>query len=193
MSRLDIILAAMLLAALATLAGTAALLRGKADECARLAANQSALMDTLGAYRTSDGLRAVQVRRLTMTSDELRAANARLLERINSLGVRRRDVEAVQSVATAYTASFAPDTVFIRDTAALPAPRLSLAYEDRWLRFRFDTIAHVRLTDTVTIVHHARTRRFLWFTWRRYTGRATAVSSCPYASIASVDAIDITN
>lgn len=89
--------------------------------------------------------------------------------------------------------TFVPETVKIYDTllGITPTTPTALRYSDRWLSFQYDTAAHVSMRDTITIVHHAHQRRFLWWTWSKYTGRATAVSSCPYAHIESVNAIDI--
>ena len=190
MTKLNAILIGLLLSLLVAVAVLGFALRGASDRCDRLSANQTALMDTIGHYRTANGQSALQIRRLTLTSQELRDNNAILLARINALGIRRRDIQAIQQTTTTYAASFAPDTVYVFDTI-VAASRPVLDYSDRWLRFRMDTMAHISLQDTILIVHHARTRRFLWWTWRKYTGRATAVSSCPYAQIESLNAIDI--
>ncbi len=192
-SKTNLVLLSLALGLAAAFLLTVGIARHYSGMCDRLAANQSALLDSLGVYRTSDGLRAVEVRRLTLTGNELRKSNARLMERINALGVKRRDVQAVQTVGTEYRVTFVPETVKIYDTllGITPTTPTALRYSDRWLSFQYDTAAHVSMRDTITIVHHAHQRRFLWWTWSKYTGRATAVSSCPYAHIESVNAIDI--
>lgn len=195
MSRPNIILALLAVFLLAALAVCGTALRHYGTECDRLTANNAALTDSLGVFRTSDGLRALQVRRLTLTTQELRKQNAELVTRARTAGIRRRDIQAAQVATTRYEATIKPDTVYfpeiVRDTIAAPAPPPALEYSDPWLRFRLDTAAHVSLFDTITIVHHARTRRFLFWTWKRYSGRATAIASSPYAHITTLQSIDI--
>ena len=195
MARLNIILATLVAVLLLALAACWAAIRHYGTECDRLAANNAALTDSLGLFRTSDGLRAIQVRRLTLTAQELREQNAELVRRARTAGIRRRDIQAAQVATTAYVATVRPDTVHRQltssDTAAPSARAAVLEYSDPWLRLRLDTAAHVELYDTVTIIQHVRTRRFLFWTWKRYSGRATAISSSPYAHITTLQSIDI--
>ena len=167
----------------------------RTTECHRLRQNQEALMDSMTTYVTTTGRHAAEVKRLTLTTHELKEQNRELTNRIKSLGVRRRDIQGVQTVGTLYTAHFRPDTVFIydtlRDTVLSPAPYRVLQYSDEWLQFRFDSMMHVSLRDTVIIVQHAKVRRFLFWKWKRYTGRATAVASSPYAHITTLQSIEI--
>lgn len=193
-STFKVLLLLVLLLALALVFCSWQLINAKA-ECERLGHNQEALLDSMTTYVTQNGRHAAEVKRLTLTTHELKEQNRELTNRIKSLGVRRRDIQGVQTVGTLYTAHFRPDTVFIydtlRDTVLYPAPYRVLQYSDEWLQFRFDSMMHVSLRDTVIIVQHAKVRRFLFWKWKRYTGRATAVASSPYAHITTLQSIEI--
>lgn len=164
----------------------------QATEVERLTANQAALSDTLVYYVTQSGRRAYQVRELTQTTAELRETNEGLAGTIRDLRLRLRDVKAAQQITTRAQATFVPCTVYVAAHEA-EAPRAALVYSDPWFRFELDTAgrASVLMSDTVTVVRHARRRRFLWWTWSRYSGRTTVAARSPYTHISNIQATTI--
>lgn len=153
------------------------------ERAERAEGNVETLMDSVTLFRAKDNIKAARIRSLRLTLSELRESQERLAKKAKAVGVRPRDVQTVTELATATQMTFAPETVFVQ------ADRPTLAYSDAWLTFAMDTAVRLRLMDTVTVIRHAKTRRFLWWTWKRYSGEVTVMTACPYSE--PVTALDI--
>lgn len=171
------------------------------SETQRLLQNQSALCAETEHYRTRCGEEAasVQVLRLRCTEFErLRAADA---ERIRTLGIKLRRLEAAAATATAtQIEARAPlrdtivirqrDTLFVRDTIR------HFRWRDAWVRvegaIEADSVrCHVESIDTLRQVVHRIPRRFLFIRWGTKALRQEVVSTNPHTRIVCSEYVSI--
>lgn len=164
----------------------------KNREIDRLRSNQLALTTDLYRYQTADSLQAVRARTTTVTIAELRESNSSLRRNIESLNIKLRDVASAAEIAQSahYQVPLHDTTVIVvRDTVT---ERIAaLAYTDRWASvFIHDRTADIRTRDSLTVVRHTRKRKFLFWTFRRYSGEVTVKNANPYVTIESLITID---
>lgn len=140
-------------------------------------------------YYTRDSLgaacRAAQYR----TIAELRTERADLTAELENMRVRLKRAESVTRVATETEYCIVLDTVFVtvRDTV-----RPAMRYADTWLTAQLvgDSLT-IRTRDSLTVVMHSRRRRFLFWTWRKYSGEVSVASRNPHNTILGVETVCI--
>lgn len=104
-------------------------------EKSRLNKNQAALMEEVALFKTSDSLNAASVQGLTLKVGELKSYNSELTEKIESLHIELKRVQAA-SVTTVIT-EYKPVTV-IKDSivyveSGLPDTLKCIEYKDPWI------------------------------------------------------------
>lgn len=180
----------LIIAALAVALATALRSLSEAkDDALRTRASLRSAMGLVRRYVSRDSLNAACRTAQYRTIGELRNERADLVAQIKNLRVRLRDAESVtqMDVRTEYAVRLDTVRVMIHDTA-----RPALAYSDKWLTARLvgDSLA-VTTRDSLTVLLHSRRRRFLFWTWRRYSGAATVVCKNPHSEILGVETVVI--
>lgn len=148
----------------------------------RLQSNIVAMQSTLERSVSSDGKNVAESKAQTLTYTELKKAIAEELKTIN---VKARDVKSVSTIQTNNIANVKTDTVIIRDTV------VEYRYSDEWITLRIDAdSAHIACRDCLLVVNHCRTRKFLWWTIRRYSGKTTIKNYSPYSTVKTVEYVE---
>ena len=165
--------------------------------------NTVALLDSVGRYRTQQGLAAVTVRGLELKLAEFERFRAEDAALIRTLRARAKDLESVTTAQTATIyelSTTARDTVVIRENGADTAALKCVEYRSAWLDFEGCIDAENRFTgriesrDSLMYVEHVERARFLGFLWRTRrvkSRRQEIVSRNPHTTIESAEFITI--
>lgn len=166
----------------------------------RYRSNTTALLRDVEHYRTSDSLNAVKTEVLSLKLSEMERYRAEDLKTIESLKLRKKDLEQITSVQMQTIADLrgtVADTVVmvreVRDTVQV------LHVSDEWIDLHgivadgaFDGTLEVR--DSIYIVESVKRARFLGFLWRtkRVKSREVDVmNKNPYTEIMGIESIII--
>lgn len=166
----------------------------------RYRSNTTALLRDVEHYRTSDSLNAVKTEVLSLKLSEMERYRAEDLKTIESLKLRKKDLEQITSVQMQTIADLrgtVADTVVmvqeVRDTVQV------LHVSDEWIDLHgivadgaFDGTLEVR--DSIYIVESVQRARFLGFLWRtkRIKSREVDVmNKNPYTEITGIESIII--
>lgn len=166
----------------------------------RYRSNTTALLRDVEHYRTSDSLNAVKTEVLSLKLSEMERYRAEDLKTIESLKLRKKDLEQITSVQMQTIADLrgtVADTVVmvqeVRDTVQV------LHVSDEWIDLHgivadgaFDGTLEVR--DSIYIVESVQRARFLGFLWRtkRIKSREVDVmNKNPYTEIMGIESIII--
>jgi cell division protein FtsB len=168
----------------------------KYRENKRLKANIETLKSEVKRFKTTDNKNAAQVKTLTLTKTELKKQNAELVSELKTMNVKPREVKNIQQVSTQtkYEVELVKKDSVIFDTVQV----ITYKYADDWIRFEAlcpltgDTCKATIIThDSLLIAQHSKTRKFLCWTWKRYSGQATVKNYNPYSEIKSIRNINI--
>ena len=169
----------------------------------RLAVSQQtvqALMADVERYRTSDSLNAAKAGVLTLRLSEMERYRAEDMKLIESLRVRKRELEQATSIQMQTIAALKglvrDSVVFVYDEIYLPDTVRTLNVSDKWIDLHgviyqdgaFDGTLVVR--DSLLVVETVQRARFLGFLWRtrRVKSREVdVVSKNPYTAIMGVE------
>lgn len=166
----------------------------------RYRSNTTALLRDVEHYRTSDSLNAVKTEVLSLKLSEMERYRAEDLKTIESLKLRKKDLEQITGVQMQTIADLrgtVADTVVmvqeVRDTVQV------LHVSDEWIDLHgivadgtFDGTLEVR--DSIYIVESVQRARFLGFLWRtkRIKSREVDVmNKNPYTEIMGIESIII--
>lgn len=166
----------------------------------RYRSNTTALLRDVERYRTSDSLNAVKTEVLSLKLSEMERYRAEDLKTIESLKIRKKDLEQVTTMQMQTIADLrgtVADTVVmvqeVRDTVQV------LHVSDEWIDLHgivadgaFDGTLEVR--DSIYIVESVQRARFLGFLWRtkRIKSREVDVmNKNPYTEIMGIESIII--
>lgn len=166
----------------------------------RYRSNTTALLRDVEHYRTSDSLNAVKTEVLSLKLSEMECYRAEDLKTIESLKLRKKDLEQVTTMQMQTIADLrgtVADTVVmvqeVRDTVQV------LHVSDEWIDLHgivadgaFDGTLEVR--DSIYIVESVQRARFLGFLWRtkRIKSRHIDVTNKnPYSTIVGVEGVII--
>lgn len=166
----------------------------------RYRSNTTALLRDVERYRTSDSLNAVKTEVLSLKLSEMERYRAEDLKTIESLKLRKKDLEQVTTMQMQTIADLrgtVADTVVmvreVRDTVQV------LHVSDEWIDLHgivadgaFDGTLEVR--DSIYIVESVQRARFLGFLWRtkRVKSRKVDVmNKNPYTEIMGIESIII--
>lgn len=172
------------------------------SEANRYKENTKTLMQDVGRYRTSDSLNAVKVSTLTLELKELESYRAKDMQLIESLRVKKRELERITSMQMQTIANIkgqVKDSIIYRDKIVKDTIK-ALSVSDEWIDLHgvvyddgvFDGTLEVR--DSLTVVETVRYRRFLGFLWKtkRVKYRTVdVVNKCPYTQITGLESIVI--
>lgn len=162
MSKILLIAALVLTGAVVFLTGT---VKRQKAEISRLDNNITAVTETARKYKTKAGDNAEEVRRLTLKHSELEMFNADLEKKVREMGIKLRDVQAVnrmesETKLTVTVPNVTPKTVKSVNRFA--------HYFDGWNDVKVEsypdsTKIEVKNVDTLDVVTHVKQKRFLFF------------------------------
>jgi hypothetical protein len=173
------------------------------EERDRFESNTSALLSAVTMWRTKDSLNVAKAEVLSLRLAEMERYRAEDLKTIESLRIRKRDLEqitTIQSKTIAELRGKVSDTIVVyreilRDTMQ------TLHISDKWVDLHgiinsgsFDGTLEVR--DSLIIVESVERERFLGFLWhtKRIKKRFVDVTNKnPYTTIVGVESIQIDN
>lgn len=173
------------------------------EERDRFESNTSALLSAVTMWRTKDSLNVAKAEVLSLRLAEMERYRAEDLKTIESLRIRKRDLEqitTIQSKTIAELRGKVSDTIVVyreilRDTMQ------ALHISDKWVDLHgiinsgsFDGTLDVR--DSLIIVESVERERFLGFLWhtKRIKKRFVDVTNKnPYTTIVGVESIQIDN
>lgn len=172
------------------------------SEANRYKENTKTLMQDVGRYRTSDSLNAVKVSALTLELRELECYRAKDVQLIESLQVKKRELERITSMQMQTIANIkgqVKDSIIYRDKIIRDTIK-ALSVSDEWIDLRgeiyndgsFSGTLEVR--DSLTVVETVRYRRFLGFLWKTKRVKyrmVDVVNKCPYTQITGLESIVI--
>lgn len=171
------------------------------EERNRYRSNTNALLGEVEHYRTSDSLNATKAEVLSLRLSEVERYRAEDLKTIESLKLRKRDLEQIttmqmQTIADLH-GTVADTVVIVKEVVDSTA--LSLNVHDAWIDLHgivydggFDGTLEVR--DSLVIVESVERKRFLGFLWRTKKIKSRSVdvvSKNPYTEIMGVESIQI--
>lgn len=172
---------ALLLGALAWLFHRAML--QQRDEIQRLESNIKALTTEIVRAQSKDGKETATVLQKTLTKAEIRQI---LHEELSSLGIKERDVKQATTISEESRAEVKLVPVVVHDTVR------RYEFDDPWLHISVNgDSAKVSVFDSILVVNHAKTRKFLWWKWKQYSGKTTIKNYSPYSSIMTIEALQI--
>lgn len=161
------------------------------NERDRLRGNIEALTDDLDYYMLADSVLAARTKRQSVTISELKANNSQLADEVKEMGVKLKHLQSVQKIEQQTIYKFQVDTVIVTDTVTgEPSPQYE--YHDEWIDFRMlcGTV-NIETRDSLTVVRYQRRRRFLFWTFKKFTGQVAVTNSNPNAKIVGINEIDI--
>lgn len=159
----------ILLVAALVLAGLVAFLTGTVKrqkaEISRLDNNVSAVTETARQYKTKAGDNAEEVRRLTLKHSELEMFNADLEKKVKEMGIKLRDVQAVNRMESETKIAVTVPNVTPKTVKSV---NRFAHYFDGWNDVKVEsrpdsTKIEVKNVDTLDIVTHVKQKRFLFF------------------------------
>lgn len=162
MNKILLIAALVLTGAVVFLTGT---VKRQRAEISRLDNNITAVTETARKYKTKAGDNAEEVRRLTLKHSELEMFNADLEKKVREMGIKLRDVQAVnrmesETKLTVTVPNVTPKTVKSVNRLA--------HYFDGWNDVKVEsypdsTKIDIKNVDTLDVVTHVKQKRFLFF------------------------------
>jgi len=137
-----------------------------------LTATKTALLDSVGMYRTKMGTQAAEIGELRLTMDDMKKYRAEDMKLIKSLNTKGRDLERLTSVRTVThdtIYSVLRDSVIHRDTIVTPVRAIDI--DKRWYSLHGfingDTLAGTLTTRSeLKVVETVKYKRFLGFLWK---------------------------
>lgn len=137
-----------------------------------LTATKTALLDSVGVYRTKMGTQAAEIGELRLTMDDMKKYRAEDMKLIKSLNTKGRDLERLTSVRTVThdtIYSVLRDSVIHRDTIVIPVHAIDI--DKRWYSLHGfingDTLAGTLTTRSeLKVVETVKYKRFLGFLWK---------------------------
>lgn len=172
-------------------------LRKVRAEKERLEANQTALLSQVEYYTTKNGKSAADVRKLTLTVDELKQYNATLKKTADDLGIKLKRVQSASTTGVRTEVKFITqvrDSIVYRDSIIVPVK--AFAWSDPWTDVqgvieRDSVDLSVHSVDTLTTIVHKIPHKFWFIKWGCKAIKQTVVSSNPHAKITYTEYIEV--
>ena len=185
-----VILAALLIAHIATL-------RKVRAEKERLEANQTALLSQVEYWTTKSGKSAADVRKLTLTANELKQSNAALKKTADDLGIKLKRVQSASTTGVKTEVKFITqvrDSIVYRDSIIVPVK--AFTWSDPWTDVtgvieRDSVDLSVSSVDTLTTIVHKIPHKFWFIKWGCKAIKQTVVSSNPHTNITYNEYIEV--
>ncbi len=185
---------------LTTCASFFRIMHDRGNENKRLTSNVTALTSEIHTFKTKDGKQSAEVKTLTLTVSELKEQNEAYVRELKTLDIKARDVKAIQEIGTVSTYSV-PLTKYTPDfkeqfRQADSVFNARYHHSDEWINIDvkcwIDTCqANIQVRDSILVIQHAKTRRFLFWTWKKYSGTTTIKNYNPYSSTQQITSITI--
>ena len=166
-------------------------------EIERLCDNQATLLGEVEYYESKNGELVASVQTLTMQRDEFSELLIAERKKVESLGIRIKELESLGEVTTdTYVDMEAeivpPDTIYVAEPIIG-----TFDWNDGWVRVTGELTpelvrAHINITDTITIVAHRKARKWLFFRCRGKITRYDAYSANPHTTISDIRYIELT-
>ena len=187
----------IILALTAACVGLGIALRESNSEKERLETNQTALLSQVEYYTTKNGKSAADVRKLTLTVDELKRYNATLKKTADDLGIKLKRVQSASTTGVRTEYKFITqvrDSIVYRDSIIVPVK--SFAWRDPWTDVqgfieRDSVDLSVQSVDTLTTIVHKIPHKFLFIKWGCKAIKQTVVSSNPHTKITYTEYIEV--
>ena len=158
-------------------------MRSQSLNIERLESNISAMADEVSRGLSSDNKNTATIKQQTLTKEELKEV---LQAELKTLDIKARDVKNVTNIITESKVAVQVDTVVKIDTL------VEYSYKDAWVDIAINQdSAKIACRDSLLVVNHAKTKRFLWWTWKRYSGKTTIKNYSPYTYIENINSIDV--
>ena len=178
------------------IASVVALRKARAEK-ERLEANQTALLSQVEYYTTKNGKSAADVRKLTLTVDELKQYNATLKKTADDLGIKLKRVQSASTTGVRTEVKFITqvrDSIVYRDSIITPIKVFS--WRDAWTdvhgTIEKDSVdLSVQSVDTLTTIVHKVPHKFWFIKWGCKAIKQTVVSSNPHAKITYTEYIEV--
>lgn len=166
-------------------------------EIERLEGNQTTLLGEVEYYRSENGELVASVQALTMKKDEFAELLKAERRKVESLGVRIKELESIGEVGTDTDVTIEAD-ILPPDTVYQTEPIMGrFEWADPWVRvvgeLHPDKIkAQINITDTITIIAHRKARGWWIFRCKGKITHYDAVSANPHTSISDIRYIELT-
>lgn len=178
------------------IASVVALRKARAEK-ERLEANQTALLSQVEYYTTKSGKSAADVRKLTLTVDELKQYNATLKKTADDLGIKLKRVQSASTTGVRTEVKFITqvrDSIVYRDSIIVPVK--AFAWSDPWTDVvgvieRDSVDMNVTSVDTLTTIVHKIPHKFWFIKWGCKAIKQTVVSSNPHTKITYNEYIEV--
>ena len=178
------------------IASVVALRKARAEK-ERLEANQTALLSQVEYYTTKNGKSAADVRKLTLTVDELKRYNATLKKTADDLGIKLKRVQSASTTGVRTEVKFITqvrDSIVYRDSIITPIKVFS--WRDAWTdvhgTIEKDSVdLSVQSVDTLTTIVHKVPHKFWFIKWGCKAIKQTVVSSNPHTKITYTEYIEV--
>lgn len=178
------------------IASIVALRKARAEK-ERLEANQTALLSQVEYYTTKNGKSAADVRKLTLTVDELKQHNATLKKTAEDLGIKLKRVQSASTTGVRTEVKFITqvrDSIVYRDSIIVPVK--AFAWSDPWTDVqgvieRDSVDLSVQSVDTLTTIVHKIPHKFWFIKWGCKAIKQTVVSSNPHTKITYTEYIEV--
>ena len=178
------------------IASVVALRKARAEK-ERLEANQTALLSQVEYYTTKSGKSAADVRKLTLTVDELKQYNATLKKTADDLGIKLKRVQSASTTGVRTEVKFITqvrDSIVYRDSIMVPVK--AFAWSDPWTDVvgvieRDSVDMNVTSVDTLTTIVHKIPHKFWFIKWGCKAIKQTVVSSNPHTKITYNEYIEV--
>lgn len=178
------------------IASVVALRKARAEK-ERLEANQTALLSQVEYYTTKNGKSAADVRKLTLTVDELKQYNATLKKTADDLGIKLKRVQSASTTGVKTEVKFITqvrDSIVYRDSIIVPVK--AFTWRDPWTDVvgvieRDSVDLSVSSVDTLTTIVHKIPHKFWFIKWGCKAIKQTVVSSNPHTKITYTEYIEV--
>lgn len=178
------------------IASVVALRKARAEK-ERLEANQTALLSQVEYYTTKNGKSTADVRKLTLTVDELKRYNATLKKTADDLGIKLKRVQSASTTGVRTEVKFITqvrDSIVYRDSIIVPVK--AFTWRDPWTDVvgvieRDSVDLSVQSVDTLTTIVHKIPHKFWFIKWGCKAIKQTVVSSNPHTKITYTEYIEV--
>lgn len=178
------------------IASVVALRKARAEK-ERLEANQTALLSQVEYWTTKSGKSAADVRKLTLTANELKQTNAALKKTAEDLGIKLKRVQSASTTGVRTEVKFITqvrDSIVYRDSIIVPVK--AFTWRDPWTDVqgvieRDSVDLSVQSVDTLTTIVHKIPHKFWFIKWGCKAIKQTVVSSNPHTKITYTEYIEV--
>lgn len=187
----------IILALTAACVGLGIALRKSNSEKERFKANQTALLAQVDYWATENEKSAADVLKLSLTVDELRNANVRLVKTADELNIKLKRVQSASTSATKTDIKIITqvrDSIVYRDSVITPIKAFS--WRDAWTDVngvieRDSVDLSIQSVDTLTTIVHKVPHKFWFIKWGCKAIKQTVVSSNPHTKITYTEYIEV--